>query len=421
MKNLYKKTIAVFLLTVLTTTAFSQYNNALRFKITGNGYTDETIIRLVDDATEDFDGMYDAWKFFSPNPNVPSIYTQIEPGEELSINSLPEFEEDVSITLFTNTPISGTYTIDIEEVFALSSNYKVSLTDVSSNSHYRLLGDTALTFTIDASQNSPTFTFNISTSAIVTVIDESCATKNDGVLTISNPGNTDWLVEIVDDLNNEVVNSVSNMDVNNYNNLTAGNYSATISSKGIVEEYTFTINPGVEVTADFEMDSDELFLEEGGAVLTLFNNSSNTDNITWSFGDGGTSTDINPEYTYLEAGVYDVTLSNNSGNCYVENTQQVTVIRPSTLNPAGGIATSIQNINEGDSFLANYGSGNYNITTTDYSDKEIRVFDLTGKVVFQDNYTNNSYNFSLTNNASGVYVAVVTMSEGDVFQTKLYR
>jgi len=419
MKNVYKKIISLVLFVALTTTAFSQYNNALRFKITGNGYTDETVIRLLDGASENFDGMYDAWKMFSPNPNVPSLYTQIGPGEELSINSLPEFEEDVSIILYTNIPVSVTYTINIEEIYALSSDYKISLTDVSSNTHYRLLGDTALSFTIDAQQNSPTFTFNISTSAVVSVTDESCATKNDGVLTINNAGNTDWLVEILDDLNNEVISSVSNMCENSYNNLTAGNYSATISSKGIVEEYFFTINPGIEMTADFEIESEELYLDEG-AILVLTNYSQNSGNLSWSFGDGSNSTDVNPQYTYLSPGTYDVTLSNSAANCYVESTKQVSVYLTSSLNPID-LATSVQSIDEGATSLSNYGGGNYNITTANNSEKSVTVFDLSGSLVHEDIYSNNSYNFSLTNNSPGIYIARVTMSNGKVFQTKLFR
>ena len=101
MKNVYKKTIAITLVNLITLTGFSQLNNAFRFKITGNGYSDETIIRLVNGASVNFDGSYDAWKLFSLNPNVPSLYTQISNGQELSINALPEFTKDPSITIYT--------------------------------------------------------------------------------------------------------------------------------------------------------------------------------------------------------------------------------------------------------------------------------------------------------------------------------
>ena len=40
----------------------AQYTNAVRIKIEGNGYSDETIVRFIDDATPNFDTYYDAFK-----------------------------------------------------------------------------------------------------------------------------------------------------------------------------------------------------------------------------------------------------------------------------------------------------------------------------------------------------------------------
>ena len=162
MKKIYKQLTVLILVNLIAVSSYSQYNNAFRIKIIGNNYSDETVIRMVNGATQGFDGMYDAWKLISPNPNVPSIFTQIIQGQILSINALPEFTEDKSVTLYTNIPVSGSYTVEIDEVYALSANYKVSFTDMSTNSHTRIMGDTSLTFNLTAQQYTATFNFNIS-------------------------------------------------------------------------------------------------------------------------------------------------------------------------------------------------------------------------------------------------------------------
>ncbi|MBL4594296.1 MAG: T9SS type A sorting domain-containing protein [Flavobacteriales bacterium] len=414
MKNLYKKIGMLILINLISIAVFSQNNNAFRFKITGNNYSDETIIRLVNGATQNFDGNYDAWKLFSLNPNVPSIYTQVAVGQELSINALPEFTEDKSITIYTNIPVNGSYTINVEEIFALTSNYKISLTDMSSNTHYRLLGDTALTFNFTTQQNSPSFTFNISTAITTSISNETCFSMDDGSIMINNAGNTDWNIQILDAANNTVVNSNSNSSLNNYNNLLPGNYTAEVNSKGILDEFSFTIIAAANLTANFNLNKDTVYLSEGGEI-NVSNNSQNAQNYTWNFGDGGTSFNENPTYNYSTIGNFDITLSASNTNCISDVVKQVTVLQ------SPSVITSIDNINTENIRLANFGNGNYQLTTTNYSNKQISVYDISGKLVFEDVSSESNYKLSLVNNSSGIYILNVTTEEGQLFQEKLYR
>ncbi|MCB9360797.1 MAG: T9SS type A sorting domain-containing protein [Flavobacteriales bacterium] len=420
MKKAIKQITALVLLSVITIAGFSQNNNAFRFRINGNGFTDETIVRLVNGASQEFDGSYDAWKFFSPNPSVPSIYTQIEEGQELSINSLPEFDEDVSITLYTNIPVSGTYTLDIEEVFALSSNYKVSISNIESNTDFLFLGDTALSFIFNEQQNAPTFTFNISSEAIISSEDESCISMKNGALNVDNKGNNDWAIEIKDEAGLTVVNEISTTPVYNFDNLAAGNYIAIVSSKGIVDSYNFTINPGIAVSADFDMSEDTLYLDEG-AELFLTNNSQNAVNNNWSFGDGDVSDQVDPIHSYGLAGTYDVTLSVTNDNCLVEKTKQVVIYKMRSLVTEGGITTSVESFELNKASITSLGNGNYTINTPNIETKQVRVFDLKGNLVFEDVFSNNNYSFSLAKNSSGMYVANIVSENGQVLQNKIMR
>ena len=78
----------------------------------------------------------------------------------------------------------------------------------------------------------------------------------------------------------------------------------------------FSCDDGEDCYADFEFiifdDTEE------GYTVQFTDFSSTVDGITswfWDFGDGNTSTEQNPEHTYFEEGVYDVTLTITSPEC----------------------------------------------------------------------------------------------------------
>ncbi len=414
MKKIYKQLTVLILVNLIAVSSYSQYNNAFRIKIIGNNYSDETVIRMVNGATQGFDGMYDAWKLISPNPNVPSIFTQIIPGQILSINALPEFTEDKSVTLYTNIPVSGSYTVEIDEVYALSANYKVSFTDMSTNSHTRIMGDTSLTFNLTAQQYTATFNFNISSPLVTTVTNETCTAMNDGSLEITNAGNSDWEYEITDDNDSVVANSTASSSISTINSLSPGNYKATVSSLGIVEDVNFTINPAIILTADFNLDKDTVYLTDGG-VVNITNVSQNALTYNWDMGDGGVSNIENPSYAYTTVGDYQISLTSANANCTTQKSKPITVL----LTPS--VITSVNNNNKMEVKLASYGNGNYQLTTANFNTKKLSVYDVKGSLIQESDFSENEYHLSLTTNSSGIYILNVTSEDGQVFREKLVR
>jgi len=71
------------------------------------------------------------------------------------------------------------------------------------------------------------------------------------------------------------------------------------------------------------------FMADGNTV-TFDNTSSGADSYTWNFGDGGTSTEENPTYTYGSEGTFEVTLTATNDNGVNEITQTV-IISSATL------------------------------------------------------------------------------------------
>lgn len=100
-------------------------HNLLRLQISGNGYTDETMLRFLPEAMAEFDGSYDAHKLFGDVPEAPQIYTL--GSTELSINSMPKTSQ-VSVGL--GVGVSSKFTIAATELRDLQY---VTLEDTKTN------------------------------------------------------------------------------------------------------------------------------------------------------------------------------------------------------------------------------------------------------------------------------------------------
>ena len=229
------------LMTISASTIFAQ-TNALRITISGYGYSDETIIRFIDDATPDFDGQYDAWKLLSPNPMANSIYSLIPSNDKLSINSLPLYDNDTTIEIHTKVAASGLYTITIEEVFEFDSDFLLSFTDLDAEVTYNYSGGT-LTFDCVLQPNTSiaTITFNIA-KTISTSINPMI--ENNG-FTLATKGNGNYgLIFTDNDIKNIVVYDLTGKSILN-DQINTSNYPLNLANNpsGL---YIITINNGSE-------------------------------------------------------------------------------------------------------------------------------------------------------------------------------
>jgi len=89
-----------------------EVNNFVRLQVSGNGYTDEAIVRFLPEATNGFDSQLDARKLFGYIDESAQIFTGS--GDPIVINSL--VPETNSIPLGIRALTSGTYTISASEL-----------------------------------------------------------------------------------------------------------------------------------------------------------------------------------------------------------------------------------------------------------------------------------------------------------------
>lgn len=114
----------------------SSPDSLIRLQLESYGKTDETVIRFIPDATEGYDGNYDAHKMFSHSDNKPLIYSTA--NNFMSINSLPptilEIPLDVKGIHNANMTISATEINTVDDVY-LKDNLTGEITDLSTNNY----------------------------------------------------------------------------------------------------------------------------------------------------------------------------------------------------------------------------------------------------------------------------------------------
>ena len=112
----------------------AQINEAIKFKITDpNGNTDESIVRLSDQATNEFDPFWDAWKVFTPNDIVPSLYSETSSNEPLTINAIPLMTKDTVVFLRMRAKlVGGVYSMQTEQLGSFPNNVKIAIKDIES-------------------------------------------------------------------------------------------------------------------------------------------------------------------------------------------------------------------------------------------------------------------------------------------------
>lgn len=146
-----------------------------------------------------------------------------------------------------------------------------------------------------------------------------------------------------------------------------GNYKITLkvtSSNGCTDE--------TDGTTSVEASPSVSFFTEGvcqGNATQFSNTSFSADNnvsYTWDFGNGAGSTDMNPSYTFANAGTYNIVLIGTAGNGCGDTATQVAEVWPvPTAAPTGNSALAgngtinfSANATNGSSYLWDFGDGN---------------------------------------------------------------
>jgi PKD repeat protein len=110
---------------------------------------------------------------------------------------------------------------------------------------------------------------------------------------------------------------------------TAGTYNVVLTTTNSAGSVTETKPNYINIGAN---SSPNFIANISAATLTVQNNSANATGYLWAFGDGQTSTAFTPTHTYVQDGVYTVTLTTTNSCGTQTASQTVTVITPPSAN-----------------------------------------------------------------------------------------
>jgi len=140
----------------------STVDNLLTLKVEGNNYWDRIQVSVNPLATAGFDADYDARKL-AGSSDAPQIYSVI-PGEQLSINTLPDLSGSPVIQLDFKAGTQGSFILTASDVESFPSATEFYLEDLIANKVQNLKANSIYNFT--ATPGQPEHRFNLHFSPV---------------------------------------------------------------------------------------------------------------------------------------------------------------------------------------------------------------------------------------------------------------
>ncbi|HEY8401109.1 MAG TPA: T9SS type A sorting domain-containing protein [Cytophagaceae bacterium] len=234
----------------------SVVTNILRVIIKDNNTgVDETVIRIKDEASLNFDNAYDALKL---DQSTLKIFTVTKDNKELSINSLSlqDSEEEI-VELKIDNVKPGTYTISFDDIATLESTFDIFLKDNLTGEFINVKEGAEYSFNVTSDPASYINRFGIVVykNSLVTSVKEAGMNKsfkiqpnpcagNELTILLSGQREIPHLINLtISDLTGKVFiqKNISDFELSN------GNVSRLISVESLPDGiYTVIINTGTE-------------------------------------------------------------------------------------------------------------------------------------------------------------------------------
>ncbi len=143
------------------------FQDLLKLTAVGNGYSDQTIIVFIPEATTGFDPSYDAYKL-NGIADAPQLYSIISCCN-LAINALPEIYTNLEIQLGFKVGNNTTYTISANQLYTFAASVSVFLEDTKDDLLIDLKADSIYTFTALTTDNIQRFKLHFKYPAYIDI------------------------------------------------------------------------------------------------------------------------------------------------------------------------------------------------------------------------------------------------------------
>jgi hypothetical protein len=133
----------------------------LRLKAEGNSYHDELIVRFIPGSQPGFDSQYDGYKMFGGD-YVPQLYSVTTDNTDLSINTLPEITQNLSVPVKFFTGINGVNVLTASQMSSFGPAITIFLEDKKLNLMQNLREDPQYVFNYDTTDDPNRFVLHFS-------------------------------------------------------------------------------------------------------------------------------------------------------------------------------------------------------------------------------------------------------------------
>jgi len=290
----------------------SDPSNVLRIKVEGDSLNDEMVIHLNENATENFDGSFDAKKMFSNDPSNPSI-SSINNNKDLSINSLPFSGVSMSIPVRVNVGSNGMYHLNWTGIEGFEAGSCFVIEDLDNGTKTVMEKDAVYYFTANVGFKAPRFLIHISTPLPSKTAAASCSNSQDGSITLTNPSVAASTVTLKD-ASGSIIKVATVISSYTFEHLAAGMYQVAYPNATACGAMNQMINvpSSKAINANFEASASEVFTNEAVNFSTAITKDSY---ITWDFGDGATAQGTTASHNYQTEGTFTVSMTNVRGEC----------------------------------------------------------------------------------------------------------
>jgi hypothetical protein len=149
--------------------------NVFRMSITNGTLGEETAICLIQDATDEFDPGYDAYKLFGFNQEAPHIYTFLN-NIEYAINSVPT-SDIINLPVRMKASQPGNFEISASGFETFSSDYYFILEDTEAVDFYDLRQANTISVYLNEGESGDRFILHIYKSSLGIGDDEFVSAK----------------------------------------------------------------------------------------------------------------------------------------------------------------------------------------------------------------------------------------------------
>ena len=142
--------------------------NILDLKVEGNNRTDYTRICFYDQASENFDGDFDAYKLFSYNEATSELYSKTPDNTSLAINTQPlATMEGGSVPISFKVGIAGNYTLSAEKLNSFSPDTYITLEDKGTGAFQKLNDNPVYVFSASSQDEADRFLLHFKDAASI--------------------------------------------------------------------------------------------------------------------------------------------------------------------------------------------------------------------------------------------------------------